>query len=122
MMGLDVEIFKLILEGRGRFRERWDLATIPRGDVNPLGCPCLERRSLDAVGALGLVLHYLGSAMLEVSLQQIFALTPSSTSRYFDFAQDILVETLNSIPEASISMPTDQAKLDFLSDLICRRL
>jgi len=45
--------------------------------------------SLDGAGALGLVLHYLGSAMLEVSLQQIFTLIPATLNRYLEFAEEI---------------------------------
>ena len=79
-MGFDVETFHHLLEGRGGFAEQWELSTIPCNDVAMIGEPCLGSRSLDAAGGLGLVLHYLGSAMLEISLQQIFALTPSTVS------------------------------------------
>ena len=79
-MGFDVETFHHLLEGQGGFAERWELSTIPRNDVAMIGEPRLGSRSLDAAGGLGLVLHYLGSAMLEISLQQIFALTPSMVS------------------------------------------
>ncbi|KAE9395858.1 hypothetical protein BT96DRAFT_958416 [Gymnopus androsaceus JB14] len=40
--------------------------------------PRVHRRSLDAAGALGLILHYLNSTMLDVSLEQIFALIPTT--------------------------------------------
>jgi hypothetical protein len=93
-MGFDVATFQLLLEGPGRFGDRWENSPIPRNDVSALGASRLESRSLDRAGALGLVLHYLGSAMPEVSLQQIFALTPSVLSRYLEFAEDILYEVL----------------------------
>jgi hypothetical protein len=82
--------------GRGRFAERWELSTIPRNDVAIIGEPRLGTRSLDAAGGLGLVLRYLGSAMLEISLQQIFALTLSTVSRYLDFAKKILLQLRSS--------------------------
>ncbi|THU96941.1 hypothetical protein K435DRAFT_965717 [Dendrothele bispora CBS 962.96] len=47
-------------------------------------------RCLGAAGALGLVLHYLESAMRKIELQEIFALVPSVLSRYLDFSLDIL--------------------------------
>ncbi|KAI9439770.1 hypothetical protein H4582DRAFT_1942786 [Lactarius indigo] len=93
-MGFDVATFRLLLEGPGRFGEHWENTPIPRNDVSIVGAPRLASRSLDGAGALGLVLHYLGSAMLEVSLQQIFALTPSVLSRYLEFAENILYDVL----------------------------
>ena len=120
-MGFNVATFQLLLEGPGRFGERWENTVIPRNDVNVGGQPRMGRRSLDGAGALGLVLHFLGSAMLEVSLQQIFALTPATLNRYLQFAEKALYETLQQIEEACISMPTCQAELDELSQLIKRR-
>ena len=77
-MGLDVATFRYILEGDNGFGIQWESSTIPRNDVCIYGGSRLDRRYLDGVGALGLILHYLGSSMLGVSLQQIFALTPAS--------------------------------------------
>ncbi len=54
---------------------------------------------------LGLVLHYLSSTMREVSLQEIFALIPSTVSRYILFALRILHDTLCDIPETTITWP-----------------
>lgn len=80
-MGLDVTTFRLILEGPGGFGEQWEASSIPRHDVSRVGEPRTARRSLDGAGALALFLHWVGSAMIEVSLQQIFALTPTTCNR-----------------------------------------
>ncbi|CAA7266010.1 unnamed protein product [Cyclocybe aegerita] len=83
-MGFDVATFDFILES---------------GDPRP------GSRSLDPPGALGLVLHYLSSTMLDVSLQQIFALIPATVVRYLDFSLDILLEVLRRMPDARIKWP-----------------
>ncbi|KAF5340016.1 hypothetical protein D9611_012339 [Ephemerocybe angulata] len=123
-MGLNVDTFEYILN-EGGFKNRWNDWTITntRNDVNPDGVPRPERRSLDSAGALGLVLHYfkLSSSMREVSLQLIFALTPSTVSRYLDRAQDILLETLEEMPEASITMPEGVDEFTSLNNLIVAR-
>ena len=77
-IGVDVETFHTILDSG--FQDCWDSTLIPRPDVASRVQPRLGARSLEASGALGLILHYLNSAMLEVSLQQIFALIPSTIS------------------------------------------
>ena len=77
-MGVDVETFHTILDSG--FQDHWDSTPIPRPDVASRVQPRLGAHSLEASGALGLILHYLNSAMLEVSLQQIFALIPSTIS------------------------------------------
>ena len=79
-MGFDVKTFCLVLEGPNHFGDRWNTQAIPQNDVKTHGKTWIGSCSLDGAGALGLVLHYLGSAMLEVSLQQIFAITPSVMS------------------------------------------
>ena len=120
-MGINVETFDFILESG--FTDRWNDWTITatRNDVNPAGVPRPERRSLDAAGALGLVLHYLSSSMREVSLQLIFALIPSTVSRYLDRAQDILFETLQKMPDAAIAMPEGEDEYRRLNKLITAR-
>ena len=118
MMGFDVAAFWLLLEGPGRFGECWKTRPIRQNDVSNAGHPRLQRHSLDGAGALGLVLHYLGSAMLDVSLQQIFALTPSVLSQYLDFAEEILYEVLLHVQEAQISMPRTESDFERLSTLI----
>jgi hypothetical protein len=102
-MGFDVETFQYILNSG--FELAWDETPIPRADVSTNGAPRIGARSLDAAGALGLVLHYLSSAMLEISLQEIFALVPTTVSCYLKFSQHILLKTLKRIPDAAISFP-----------------
>ena len=87
-MGFDVATFHYILDSG--FAARWNSTPIPRADVSRHGQPRIGGRSLDAAGALGLTLHFLSSAMRELSLQQIFALIPATVNRYLDFALDIL--------------------------------
>ena len=59
--------------------------------------------------------------MLDVSLQQIFALTPSVLSRYLEFAEEILYEVLLHVQEAQISMPRTESNFERLSTLITQR-
>lgn len=120
-MGFDVVTFNFLLYGPGRFAEQWNSFTIPRDDTSSTGNPRLGRRSLDAAGALGLVLHYLGSSMLEISLQQIFALVPTTVSCYIKFAMMILLKTLQAMPEAKICFPKTTEELTEYTDLICAR-
>jgi hypothetical protein len=120
-MGFDVKTFRYMLEGPRHFAEMWDSTPIPREDVSYQGNPRPWARSLDAAGALGLVLHFLGSAMLETHLQQIFALIPSSVSRYLCFARKILLRTLRCMRQASIRMPSTIEELDADSLLITTR-
>jgi hypothetical protein len=79
--------------------------------------PRPRARYLDAAGALALVLHYLGSAMLETSLQQIFALVPTTGSRYLHFARGILLTTLCSIEEVAVRWPETEEELEYDSSL-----
>ncbi|KAF8151418.1 hypothetical protein B0H34DRAFT_801167 [Crassisporium funariophilum] len=106
-MGFDVATFESIVEAG--FGERWNTQTIPRDDAALHGNPRPGARSLDACGALGLVLHYLNSTMSKISLQQIFALIPSTVSRYIQFGLLILRDTLRKMKDAAIRWPqTDQ--------------
>ncbi|KIK56599.1 hypothetical protein GYMLUDRAFT_247641 [Collybiopsis luxurians FD-317 M1] len=98
-MGLDVATFHFILEGHGCFADVWD----------------------NAAGALGLVLHYLGSAIHEVQLQQIFAIVPSVLTRYLHFSLDILLATLRKMKEARIALPETQDEYEELSLLVVAR-
>ncbi|KAG6883631.1 hypothetical protein C0992_008252 [Termitomyces sp. T32_za158] len=120
-MGFDVKTFRFILEGRGRFAEHWESTVIPRSDASASGGPRLGSRSLNACGALGLTLHYLRSAMLKVSLQQIFALVPATVSRYLHFSLRILHTTLATMKETTISLPRTQEEFEYESELICER-
>ena len=102
-MGVDSSTFCIILEaGFGRL---WSTRPIPRPDMCTTVQPQAERRSLDAAGGLGLVLHWLSSTMRQISLQQIFALIPSTVSRYLGFALSILLEVLRHLPQAAITWP-----------------
>jgi hypothetical protein len=114
-MGLNVAAFNQILSAG--FEESWNSTAIPHNDVAGAATPRLYQRSLDAAGALGLVLHFLSSTMPEVSLQQIFALIPTTTSQYINFSFSILLAALHKIQEASILWPEgDEFKK--LADLV----
>ncbi|RDX41858.1 hypothetical protein OH76DRAFT_1458999 [Lentinus brumalis] len=115
-MGFDVATFDFLIDNG--FASRWDAHPIHRVDVDGAGKPRLGRRSLDAEGALGLVLHWLSSSMRETSLQQIFAVTPATANRYLRTAVTVLLETVNRMPEAAISWPTSVLEFQALSDLI----
>ncbi|KAH9021608.1 hypothetical protein EDB84DRAFT_527642 [Lactarius hengduanensis] len=114
-MGLDLQTFRLLLESG--FQDAWETRPIPRPDADSHGRPRLQARSLNAAGALGLTLHYLTSAIPETALQQIFALIPTTVSRYIDFGLCILLRTLRSIPSAAIRWPEGQ-EFQYLNDLI----
>ncbi|KAJ7194857.1 hypothetical protein GGX14DRAFT_402074 [Mycena pura] len=118
-MGFDTDTFDKILHGG--FRATWNGMTIPRRDVSLTGNPRLGARSLDAAGALGLVLHYLNSTMREISLQQIFALIPTSVSRYITFGLQILLGVLKKLPKAHISWPRTDSDFDEFNSLIIAR-
>ena len=117
-MGLDVRTFHLLLESG--FRESWETQPIVRADANSRGRPRLQARSLDAAGSLGLILHYLASAIPDIGLQQIFALIPTTVSRYINFGLHILLSTLCLIPEAAIRWPDGQ-EFQELNELIAQR-
>ncbi|KAI0370996.1 hypothetical protein BV20DRAFT_943271 [Pilatotrama ljubarskyi] len=114
-MGIDVATFHHILDGG--FSSRWESQPVQRVDVQQLGVPRVLRRSLDAAGALGLVLHWLSSSMRETGLQQIFALTPATANRYLQTTIDLLHDTLLELPDAVISWPT-LAEFQEYSDII----
>ena len=58
--------------------------------------------------------------MLEVSLAQIFALIPSTVSRYISFTLGILLFTLRRMKEARIHWPVDD-EFDKYNDLVLAR-
>lgn len=117
-MGLDCNTFEYILQSG--FADIWDNTPIPRPDTSLTGEPRLGARSLDAAGALGLALHYLASSMPSTSLQEIFAIIPSTVSRYIDFTLSILLQVLRNLPEAEIRWPTEEEMWEF-TDLIATR-
>jgi hypothetical protein len=115
-MGFDVETFNFILDSG--FGELWNLMPIPRDDTNSSGNLWPGRRSLDVSGALGLVLHYLNSTVMELSLQEIFSLIPSTVSRYITFGLEILLNILHCIPNARIQWPWTQQQCENYTNLI----
>ncbi|KAI5991706.1 hypothetical protein F5J12DRAFT_786347 [Pisolithus orientalis] len=95
-MGFDVETFGYILTSG--FAMAW---------------------SLNAAGALGLVLHYLNSTMHKISLQQIFAIIPATVSWCITFGLLILLSTLRNMPEGQIHWPKHD-EFDELSQLVAQ--
>ena len=91
---------------------------VPHCDVSSQGNPRPTCHSLDAAGALGLLLHYQNSTMWEISLQQIFAIIPTTVSRYIDFGLYILLQTLRTMPEAAIEWPAVQKSFEENNALI----
>ncbi|CAK5279623.1 unnamed protein product [Mycena citricolor] len=118
-MGFDTATFDSILDDG--FAAAWVATPIPRNDVSHAGKPCPGGRSLDAAGALGLALHFLTSTMREISLQQIFALIPTTVSRYINFACAILLNVLRKIPDARIAWPVTVDEFRELNTLIVKR-
>ena len=55
--------------------------------------------------------------MHEISLQQIFAIIPSTASRYIKFGLHTLLTTLKTVPEAQITWP-QAAEFEELSRLV----
>lgn len=102
--GFDPTTFASILEEG--FGPLWTNTPIPRQDVATTAEPRSTRRSLDAAGALGLVLHYLNSTMHDVSLCEIFAIIPTTVSRYLSFSLHILLKTLRKMHDARVHYPT----------------
>lgn len=117
-MGFDPITFATILEAG--FGILWTNTPIPRQDVIPTAEPRSNRRSLDAAGALGLVLHYLNSTMNDTSLCEIFALIPATVSRYIFFSLGILLHTLKNMREARICYPKGD-EFQALNDLVTAR-
>ncbi|KAF7340349.1 hypothetical protein MVEN_01954100 [Mycena venus] len=118
-MGFDVATFDKILDAG--FGVAWDTKPIPRADAPNTGATRPGARSLDASGALGLVLHYLNSTMREISLQQIFALIPSTVSRYITFGLNLLLYILRRMPDARIHWPENEDEFSGYNKLIVAR-
>jgi hypothetical protein len=106
-MGIDVRTFDDLLE---RFSVRWDYSTIDRADVDRNGAPQTGRRSLDAAGTLGLVLHWVCSTMSCYTLQQVFAVTPAVCSQYLASGMKQLLAVLQEHPQARFLWPTTERK------------
>ncbi|KAJ7226867.1 hypothetical protein GGX14DRAFT_385658 [Mycena pura] len=115
-MGVDVTTFNYILQMG--FADLWNSERIPRPDALRAGRTRPGAHSLDASGALGLVLHFLNSTMREISLQQIFALIPSTVSRYITFGMDLLLRVLRTTLKAAITWPATCNKFEEYNNLI----
>jgi hypothetical protein len=115
-MGFDTKTFDNILEDG--FSGTWYATPIPCGDTAATGNPRPGARSLDAAGALGLTLHFLNFTIREISLQQIFALVPSTVLRYIQFSLDILLAVLRQIPDGRIRGPSGMEEFQAYNDLI----
>jgi hypothetical protein len=118
-MGVNVLTFQMIM-GSG-FANLWYTLPIGRSDFDPTGAePKPRHRSLDAEGGLGLVLHWLSSTTRHVSLQQIFALTPPTVSRYLRFARMILLRVLRQLHDARITWPRGEEFFELSSYVSAR--
>jgi hypothetical protein len=117
-MGINVATFEYIL-AQG-FAEAWNSTPIPRNNVSLTSIPCVDRRSLDAAGALGLILHYLTSTMHEISLQQIFGLIPSTVTQYLSFSHQILLQVLRKVLSAHIEWPRGETFDHFTHHIVER--
>ena len=100
------------------FNELWNLSPISCTDVTNSASPWTYRKSLDAAGALGLVLHFLGSKMTKTSLQQIFALIPAPCSQYINFGLEILLKSLLNISKAAIGHWPEGEQFEELTNLV----
>ena len=116
-MGLDVSTFEKLLDNG--FKVMWDMTPIPCNNTSRQGLPHLGAWLLDAAGELGLALHFLNSTMREISLQQIFALIPTTVTWYVDFSLDILHQVLQQIYDACIVWP-DVEEMEEYAELIGR--
>ncbi|KAJ7348549.1 hypothetical protein DFH08DRAFT_698282 [Mycena albidolilacea] len=56
--------------------------------------------------------------MWEISLEQIFALVPTTVSQYIQFSLDILLAVLRQIPDARIQWPSGINQFQEYNDLI----
>jgi len=102
-MGVTRDIFNWLL---ARFQPVYESTPIRRNDVSTNAEPRLASRTLDAAGALGLLLHFLCSAMYEHTLQQLFGTTLAATSRLLKFTSHLLLDTLKNCDESKIMWPT----------------
>ena len=117
-MGLNVAAFQAVLDAG--FSHQWYSTPLHHSDGAAARNTRYFIRSLNADGALGLLLHWLTSKMRQVSLQQIFALVPSTTSRYITTALPLLIDTLRSMDSARICWPQGD-EFHKLSELVSER-
>ncbi|KAK9243914.1 hypothetical protein V1506DRAFT_508012 [Lipomyces tetrasporus] len=78
------------------FRDAWDKAPVARDDVSAHSEARPHQRSLDADGALGLVLHFLNSSMTQFTLQEVFGIVPSVCSSYLQHGLELLLKVLKT--------------------------
>ena len=114
-MGVNVNTFSTILHP---FSVEWNSSTITRSDVNPHGEPQVAWRSLDAAGALGLVLEWICSTMTAYSLQQLFGITPAVCSRYLSDGLNHLLTSLRKLKHARMVWPSTERAIQPLSEAI----
>lgn len=115
-MGVDPQVFDKILSSS--FHKAFDTNPMPRylyTTSNPSKLAAYEvriyRRCVDAMGCLGLILHFLNSSGTQQTLQQIFALTPAVCSRYIRYGLELLVHALRNMKEAAMSWPGQNIEL-----------
>lgn len=113
-MGVTHRSFRWLLD---RFGPVYDTTVLARGDVNPRGSPRLGRRSLDAAGALGLVLHYMCTCGDDGVLQVVFGTVPAVTSRVLETGLALLLSVLATERLARITWP-DADKMEAFSAMI----
>ena len=82
VVGLDFSTFHLILNSG--FERSWTQTVIPRADILSGGNARQQRRSLNAAGALGLILYHLTSTVPPNALALTFALVPTSVGQVID--------------------------------------
>ncbi|KAG2353241.1 hypothetical protein BDR07DRAFT_1433965 [Suillus spraguei] len=76
-MGVDVSTFSLLLTAG--FVQAWYETPIPHEDVSAHETSRIDKCSLDAAGALGLVLHYLNSTIQSHRMHMCFLRHHSAT-------------------------------------------
>ncbi|KAG2049004.1 hypothetical protein BDR06DRAFT_984576 [Suillus hirtellus] len=108
-MRIDVQMFEFILTSG--FASLWYHKSITCPDTNSQGIPPLNHCLLNAGGAFGLMLHYLNSTMHKTSLQQIFALIPSTASCYLT-SGPILLQTLPDFEHCSALVVAHDSRLE----------
>lgn len=94
--------------------------TLPvlRSDIDLDGVSRSTRRPPSCIDALGLALHFLNSTMTEITLQEIFVLTPTVCSRYLVVGIKILLQTLRRTPRETIARPKKRAEIQYFAKMI----
>ncbi|KAK9372114.1 uncharacterized protein V1513DRAFT_427908 [Lipomyces chichibuensis] len=79
------------------FQTRWDTTPITADDVSVQGEARRSQRSLDADGALGLVLHFLNSSMAQFTLNEIFGIVPGFEYKYSGGQDSVALQTFSML-------------------------